>query len=182
MSRLGVYYSKVLKKDLLYRFNYNSVKDLNIIKNLKVQIIVKGGLAEVVDSLLLIEQLTGLKGAVKVKKVGYTGQGAEVWYIVSTILRRERVFVFLEYLVVVVFPNYLRYYGFIDKKVLKNSKVMMESFSFYFKDIDIFYNLKGNFLGYKQGISFYLNFDNKSKEEVYCLLDGFCIPVYYSRK
>lgn len=140
--RLNIYYKQLIRKELLLRYHYNSLNHILKLSHISISIVFKEESTENIGRILecfdLLGLVTGQRALISKRSVALATAGG--YCILEVTLRGLNCYRFMDYLVVVVLPLYLKRYGFLWDGVGKNSR----SFSFILKDLNVFFNLHGS--------------------------------------
>jgi|SRR5210317_103792 len=180
MNILENYYQKVIRYDLINKFNYANLKDLPKLKKIILNFGCKSfELKTIASALLSLELITTKRGSLTTAKRSNIllkiRKGHPVGCVV--VLKKTQMYDFFLKLLVEVFPKLKVFNGINTKK-----KVEKTSFSFTLKDLISFKELEKQFYLFINlpplNITFITN--SQSKRELFYLLESFKLPILVS--
>jgi len=173
MSTIEYLYKKYIRKDLIARYCYNDFREVIKLEDIKLKIFIKNvdetSAQRVIMVLKLLEGISGEKPMIKHnkqnKKVDLKYQLNNIM-INSVILRKKKMYKFLDYLTMIVMPSYIKRYGI--PLIKKN---WSGEYHIYIEDMSIFYDL-GELSLVSEPFVIILNFGEKEFEEVLYYLNS----------
>lgn len=137
------FYNLHLRKELLCKFNINNITSISEFESIELVIhlnnIVSVESDELIQSIKLLESLAGQKPKVQdlgsVRGVRGFSTGRKIKCMVT--VRKNNMYNLLSYLIYIVFPVYLKRYGY-----LKFYNTGINTYNIDISDINVFYNLK----------------------------------------
>lgn len=180
MNILENYYQKVIRYDLINKFNYTHLNEVPKLKKIILNFGCKSfEIKNIASALLSLELITTKRGSLTTAKRSNLllkiRKGHPVGCVV--ILKKTRMYDFFWKLLIEVFPNLKVFQGINTKK-----KVEQNSLSFTLKDLISFKELEKQFYLFINlpPLNITLITNSKSKHELVYLLNSFKLPVLVS--
>jgi large subunit ribosomal protein L5 len=173
MHFLDHYYNNIIKKDLINRFNYKSIKKIPKLEKIVLNFGCKSfELKKLASSILSLQLITTKKGVLTVSKkpnlLLKIRKGNPVGC--KLLLTKNLMYVFFTRLITEIFPR-------IKNKKLIKKHFFINSLTYNIENVLLFKELEKNYLLFNDIKNFQVTFvtNTKTKEELYFLLDSFKI-------
>jgi ribosomal protein L5 len=170
------YYLDIVRNRLFSKFNYKQVREIPRMEDIEVYISING--LDTADSLRvqqaiqLLELLLGKKPKVTSKLSGYVrGTQQQDVLIYSKLVKRE-LYIFLDLLVFLILP--LKH----KRRYLEEGALLIgKTGKIYIKDLQLFYNLRTDFVDFQEKVCIEFKFDTHNNIEKRDFLRSFNIPI-----
>lgn len=164
-NRLFFFFKNVIKPELLLRFNFNSFYFLPKISHIKVTCVLSNILNEndiaLLNSFLFIEFLTLQKPFIKKIFISLKNKKRFFVVVISCNIRRSFLYNFLDYYIHCILPFYRIRQLSLKKKLDLHIKDKI-IFTFFLKDMHVFFKMPDRFLSIKCGFNFSIFFKTKN--------------------
>jgi ribosomal protein L5 len=175
-SSTGYYYQDIVRNRLFSKFNYKQVKEIPELVAIEMHITITG--LDTLDSLRvqqaikLVEFLTGKKPKVKNKLSGYVRGTQQQDIVIYSRLANREMYNFFDYLVFVILPAKHK------RRYLEEGNLLIGKLGkLYIRDLEILYNLRTNFVDFKETMCLDFISQTDKSEEKRDLLRSFIMPV-----